>query len=74
MGTPKKRHNRGRTGTRRSHHALQPVKLVKCAKCGTAIKSHHMCPVCGYYAGREVMAIVSKTEKAAAKAKAAHKH
>jgi len=33
-----------------------------------------MCPICGTYNGRAVLVIVSKTEKAAAKAKAAKEH
>ncbi|MBU3924725.1 50S ribosomal protein L32 [Patescibacteria group bacterium] len=68
MSTPKKRHTRGRTGARRSHHALGQIKLVKCEKCGTLILPHHMCATCGVYAGREVLKIVSKAEKAKAKA------
>lgn len=70
MGTPKQRHNRGRTGRRRSHHALGVIKLVKCPKCNSAILPHHMCKVCGTYAGRSVLVIVSKAEKAKTKAKA----
>jgi large subunit ribosomal protein L32 len=73
MGTPKQRHTRGRTGKRRSHHALGIVKLVKCPKCNSAILPHHMCKVCGTYSGKEVLKIVSKAEKAKAKA-AKHKH
>lgn len=68
MSTPKKRHTRGRTGARRSNHALGKVKLVKCDKCGTLILPHHMCATCGTYAGKEILKIVSKAEKAKAKA------
>jgi len=68
MSTPKKRHTRGRTGARQSHHALKQIKLVKCAKCGALILPHHMCATCGTYAGREILKIVSKAEKAKAKA------
>ncbi len=73
MGTPKQRHTKGRTGKRRSHHALKTVKLAKCAKCGTAVLPHHMCAVCGVYSGKEVLKIVSKAEKAKAKHDK-HKH
>ncbi|MBU4368758.1 50S ribosomal protein L32, partial [Patescibacteria group bacterium] len=61
-------HTRGRTGKRRSHHALGAIKLVKCPKCGSAILPHHMCAVCGTYAGKEVLKIISKAEKVKAKA------
>ncbi len=67
MGTPKHGHTRGRTGKRRSHHALKPTKFTKCAKCGVAVLPHHMCPTCGVYSGKEVLKIVSKAEKAKAK-------
>ncbi len=67
MGTPKKRHTRGRTGARRSHHALATIKLVKCQKCNSLILPHHMCATCGTYAGKEVLKIFSKAEKAKAK-------
>lgn len=73
MGTPKQRHNPGRTGRRRSHHALGVIKLVKCPKCSSAILPHHMCKVCGTYAGKSVLVILSKAEKVKAKA-AKHKH
>ncbi len=68
MSTPKKRHTRGRTGARQSHHALKAIKLIACKKCGTLILSHHMCATCGTYAGKEILKIVSKAEKAKAKA------
>lgn len=67
MGTPKHGHTRGRTGKRRSHHALKKIKLANCAKCGEAVLPHHMCLVCGTYAGREVIKILSKEEKIKAK-------
>lgn len=71
MGTPKQRHTRGRTGKRRSHHALGAIRLVKCSKCGARVLPHHICGICGTYAGKEVLKIISKAEKAKEKA---HKH
>lgn len=73
MGTPKQRHTRGRTRRRRSHHALGAIRLVKCSKCGASVLPHHMCPVCGTYAGKSILTILSKAEKAKAKT-AKHKH
>lgn len=74
MGTPKQRHTRGRTRRRRSHHALGAVKLVKCSKCNSPVLPHHMCEVCGNYNGKTILTIISKAEKAKAKAKAAKEH
>lgn len=67
MGTPKQRHTRGRTRKRRSHSALGKIKLISCKKCGALILPHHMCATCGIYAGKEILKIVSKAEKAKAK-------
>ena len=52
MAVPKKRQSKSRRNMRRSHDAVQPLKLQFCSKCGTAVPSHVICPNCGYYHGR----------------------
>lgn len=37
-----------RKRTRRSHHALTPVALIACPRCGTAKLPHAACGNCGY--------------------------
>ncbi|MDO8751748.1 MAG: 50S ribosomal protein L32 [Dehalococcoidia bacterium] len=54
---PKKKRTPGKQGRRRSHFQLQPVSLSVCPHCRTPRPSHRVCPSCGYYAGREVIAI-----------------
>ena len=55
MGLPKVKLSKGRKGRRRSHLALGLVQLQPCAQCRKPRRPHHICPNCGYYAGREVI-------------------
>ena len=52
--------------TRRTHFKLNVTGLVKCSNCGEMIKSHHVCPKCGYYDGKAVY-LNGKVVKAEAK-------
>lgn len=42
---------------RRSHHALTAPNLTECPQCHGKKLSHHICPNCGYYDGRQVLAV-----------------
>ncbi|MEJ2413359.1 MAG: 50S ribosomal protein L32 [Anaerolineales bacterium] len=53
---PKQRISRGRKNRRRAHDALKPKQLVQCSNCGEMRLPHRVCPHCGYYRGREVIA------------------
>ncbi len=55
MGVPKRKVSKARQGERRAHLALQPPPLVECDHCHEMKIAHHVCPTCGYYAGREVV-------------------
>lgn len=55
--TQKRRHSRARTATRRSRWKATRPTLVTCPQCKSRIAPHRVCPSCGYYAGREVIAI-----------------
>lgn len=63
MAVPKQRHTKSRRNRRRSHHALKERDFSVCAKCGSAVVSHHVCQNCGTYAGREVIDVMSKLTK-----------
>ncbi|MBI3997826.1 MAG: 50S ribosomal protein L32 [Armatimonadetes bacterium] len=61
--TQKRRHSRTRTATRRSRWTAVPVTLVTCPQCKSRIAPHRVCPSCGHYAGREVIAIETDRPK-----------
>jgi large subunit ribosomal protein L32 len=63
------RANRAHTANRRSHHALEAVRLSKCVDCGAAHVRHQACPTCGKYRGRVVINVHAAVEKKAKKAK-----
>jgi large subunit ribosomal protein L32 len=56
MAVPKKRQTKSRRGMRRSHDHVGRASFAECANCGEMKRPHHLCPACGYYDGREVVA------------------
>lgn len=56
MAVPKRKTSPSRRNMRRSHHALTAVVPQECGNCGELKLSHHICPSCGFYDGREVIA------------------
>jgi len=61
MANPKKRKTHSSSRQGRAHLALTKITLNKCPKCGHAVKPHTVCPSCGYYRGREVVKVTTKT-------------
>lgn len=53
---PKRKHSKGRRDRRRTHQLLQARATVACSNCGEARLAHTVCPSCGHYQGREVVA------------------
>ena len=35
---------------------LKGINLVECSNCGEMKRQHNICPACGYYDGKEVLA------------------
>ncbi len=62
------RSTRSHTGNRRSHHALDAVRLSTCKDCGAKKRSHAVCMNCGKYNGRVVIDLTAKATKKAKKA------
>jgi len=57
MAVPRNRLSHARKSKRRAHHALKSRQVVTCSNCGARCKPHHLCPACGHYHGREVVAL-----------------
>ena len=56
MAVPKKRTSKQKQRQRRSHNALTAPNVVSCPNCNEPVLSHRVCPECGHYKGREVIA------------------
>lgn len=56
MAVPKKKTSPSRRNMRRSHDRVVFRKAVDCANCGELRLPHHVCPSCGFYNGRQVVA------------------
>ncbi len=55
---PKKKVPRSKSRHRRSQWMrVTPRMLVVCSNCGKPRLPHRVCPNCGYYKGREVVAV-----------------
>ena len=63
------RHNRGQTGSRRSHDALKDAQLSLCSDCKMPRPSHTVCLNCGKYKGRVIIDVLKKSEKKSARLK-----
>ncbi len=66
MAVPFRRTSKRTKRLRRTHFKLNVTGLVTCPNCGAMIKSHHVCPKCGYYGGKQVLVngkVQTKTEE-----------
>ena len=57
MAVPKKKTSQARRDQRRSHHAMKSMNLMACPNCGSPRQAHRVCPTCGSYKGRTVVAV-----------------
>ena len=55
MAVPKKRTSSQRRDKRRATHTAAKPRLNECPRCHSPRLPHRVCPVCGTYAGREVI-------------------
>ncbi|MBJ7522124.1 MAG: 50S ribosomal protein L32 [Solirubrobacteraceae bacterium] len=59
MAVPKQKQSHSRTTKRRSQHKLTAPSYNSCPQCHSPRRPHRVCPTCGFYAGREVVAPAS---------------
>ncbi|MBA3549463.1 MAG: 50S ribosomal protein L32 [Nannocystis sp.] len=61
MAVPKKKMSQSRRDMRRANHDKRsPPTLVACANCEEATLSHRVCAACGFYKGRQVIAVAKE--------------
>jgi large subunit ribosomal protein L32 len=57
MAVPKQKQSHSRTSKRRAQHKISAPTYNACPQCHSPRLPHRVCPVCGTYAGREVVHI-----------------
>lgn len=58
MAVPKRKVSKARRDKRRSSvWKVDAPALSKCTQCGELKMPHRVCPVCGYYKGKEVVKV-----------------
>ena len=58
MAVPKRKKSRSRTRSRKAQWLRTPAPpAATCSRCKSALKPHTVCATCGYYAGRQVVAV-----------------
>ncbi|MBU2541076.1 MAG: 50S ribosomal protein L32 [Candidatus Omnitrophica bacterium] len=63
MALPKRRFSRSRSLKKRAHKKLANLKLSICLHCKSKKIPHTICPVCGFYKGKQVIEIKKKEKK-----------
>jgi large subunit ribosomal protein L32 len=58
MGVQRKRLTKRRINNRRSsgHGKVEKKQVAVCSNCGYGVMPHRVCPNCGFYKGRKVIA------------------
>ena len=63
MAVPKQKQSHSRTNKRRSTHKAAKATVNECPHCHAPRVPHRVCPECGYYAGRQVVAERASSEE-----------
>ncbi len=56
MAVPKKKSSKARSRKRRSHWHLEMPAMAGCPHCGATKRPHFVCPECGFYRDRLIIA------------------
>ncbi len=62
MAVPQNKISKSRRNQRRAHDGLTGANPNECTNCGELKRPHLVCPSCGSYADREVIAQAAETE------------
>lgn len=62
MAVPKKKTSKSRRGMRRSHDRVPVPNVIYCS-CGEPTLPHRVCPGCGTYKGRQMVATAADAEE-----------
>ncbi|MAM62416.1 50S ribosomal protein L32 [Maritimibacter sp. UBA3975] len=62
MAVPQNKVTKSRRNMRRSHDSLVADNPNECPSCGELKRPHHVCPSCGHYADREVVAMADDVD------------
>jgi large subunit ribosomal protein L32 len=60
MAVPFHRTSKTRKLKRRTHFKLNVTGLITCSNCGKLIRSHTVCPSCGFYAKKQIIQVGKK--------------
>ncbi len=60
MAVPFRRTSKTKKRMRRTHLKKEVGTLTTCPKCGATIQPHRACMKCGYYKGKEVIAVATE--------------
>ncbi len=63
MAVPKRRHSHARKNKRRSQKKVSVMQYIECPKCHSPKLPHRICPNCGMYKDKLVVAAKEEKEK-----------
>ena len=63
MAVPFRRTSKTMIRMRRTHLKKEVGALTTCPKCVATLRPHRACTKCGYYNGKEVIAVAQKEEE-----------
>lgn len=60
MGVPKRRRSSTKNRMRRAQQKIEAPAFISCPQCHEPKMPHKVCPSCGYYKDKEVVAVATK--------------
>lgn len=63
MAVPKSKTSKARRNSRAANWKISAPQLSECPQCHELKKSHIACAKCGYYNGKQVVAIKEKSDE-----------